>query len=109
MDERPDAAPGSDQRKAALAHRLGLVALGLESGARAVEAAVAKDDAVGVRHRRLQVTDGLERALRLPGRPRVERVVLALHASAGSCVWPAGIALRHKAIYASQQVVGALA
>ena len=86
-----------------------------DRGPRPVEAAVAQRqalEALGLRHRSLQVADRVDGLLHRGRRVRVERVLLGLHAAAVADVVPAGEALCDHAPCAAKlrrahEVVGA--
>jgi hypothetical protein len=113
VDERPDAAAVADDREAALADQLDLVAARCQAGARPVEAAVAQRDAAGLRDGLLEAADRRERLAHRRHGVGVERVVLRLDRSPGAGVRPAGERLGDEAARAGlaragEQVVGAL-
>ena len=92
-----------------------MVPPGVERGARAVEAAVAQGeafDALGRRHRLLDVADRVERAAHGRDGVRVQGVGFGLHPGSVAGVGPAGVALGDEAPGARrpgglEQVVGA--
>ena len=111
-----DARAAADDREAALADQLDLLAAGRHAGARAVEAAVAQDDAVEVRrpeHERLHLPHRVERRAHRRDGVRVQPVVLRLGLRAGARRRPAGVGLHQQppgagGPRAGEQVLGAL-
>ena len=116
VDERPDAGAVADDREAALADQLELLAVGAEAGAGAVEAAVAERDPLdplGSRDELLAALDRVQRRAHRRHGVGVERVGLGLDRAAAADGGPAGERLRHDPAGArrerrGEQVLGAL-